>query len=228
MLALIDSTSVGTLVLPLWLMLAPGRLRTGRILLFLATVAGFYLVVGLVLHAVAEPLAGSAGEVLATRPVQTALLAAGAGLLVWSFRLEARAKREKARGTPVPGRLLRWRERAVGAGGGRGGAAALAGLALAAATAELATMLPYLAALGLLTTAGLDRSGSAGVLAAYCTVMVLPALLLLLLRRVAARWVDPALRRLDGWLVRNATDTLSWATGIVGVVLVVNTAGTIL
>ena len=38
-LALVDSTSFGTLLIPIWLMLAPGRLKAGRILVFLATVA---------------------------------------------------------------------------------------------------------------------------------------------------------------------------------------------
>ncbi|MCP9786755.1 hypothetical protein [Cyanobium sp. N5-Cardenillas] len=40
-LALIDSTSFGTLLIPLWLMLVPGRPRSGRIVLFLGTVAAF-------------------------------------------------------------------------------------------------------------------------------------------------------------------------------------------
>jgi hypothetical protein len=45
-LALLDSTSLGTLVVPLWLMLAPGRLHPGRNVPFLVTVAGFYLAHG--------------------------------------------------------------------------------------------------------------------------------------------------------------------------------------
>lgn len=48
-LALLDSTSFGTLLIPLWLMLAPGRVRPSRILLFLGTVAAFYLLLGIVL-----------------------------------------------------------------------------------------------------------------------------------------------------------------------------------
>ena len=48
-LALIDSTSFGTLVIPVWLMLAPGRIRPQRVLVFLVTVAVFYLAVGVAL-----------------------------------------------------------------------------------------------------------------------------------------------------------------------------------
>ena len=48
-LALIDSTSFGTLLIPIWLMLAPGRLRPGRMLLYLGTIYGFYLILGILL-----------------------------------------------------------------------------------------------------------------------------------------------------------------------------------
>jgi hypothetical protein len=50
-LALVDSTSIGTLVLPIWLMLQPGRLRAGRIALFLLVVGAFYWLMGLALLA---------------------------------------------------------------------------------------------------------------------------------------------------------------------------------
>jgi hypothetical protein len=49
LLALIDSTSFGTLLIPLWLMLASDRPRPARMLLFLGTVAAFYLLLGIVL-----------------------------------------------------------------------------------------------------------------------------------------------------------------------------------
>lgn len=39
-LALVDSLSIGTLLIPLFLLVAPGRVRAGRVLLYLATVAG--------------------------------------------------------------------------------------------------------------------------------------------------------------------------------------------
>ncbi|MEU5675395.1 hypothetical protein ABZ749_34945, partial [Micromonospora sp. NPDC047753] len=48
-LALIDSTSIGTLFIPVWLLLAPGPVNVRRILGYLATIAVFYLAVGLLL-----------------------------------------------------------------------------------------------------------------------------------------------------------------------------------
>ena len=46
-LALIDSTSFGTLLIPIWLLLAPGRVRAGRMLVYLGTIAVFYFAVGM-------------------------------------------------------------------------------------------------------------------------------------------------------------------------------------
>jgi hypothetical protein len=50
-LALIDSTSFGTLLIPIWLMLSPGRLRPRRIVLYLAVIGAFYFVLGVALTA---------------------------------------------------------------------------------------------------------------------------------------------------------------------------------
>ncbi|MHA7247896.1 GAP family protein [Arthrobacter tecti] len=230
-LALIDSTSFGTLVIPLWLMLAPGRLRVTRILVFLLTVCVFYFGVGVAVYFGAELAVEQFGDFLTTRPAQIGLLAAGLGLVAWSFSLEAKAKREKAAGAAPSGRFLRWRARAVGhddGGTATGGTLALVGLALAATTVEVATMLPYLGAIGLITTSEIGWPVSGGVLAGYCLLMVLPAVILLVLRLGAARLVDPVLRKLDGWLARNSTNTLSWLVGILGVVLVVNMSGAVL
>ncbi len=84
-LALIDSTSFGTLLIPLWLMLAPGRLRAQRVLLFLGTVAGYYLVLGAALLLGATALAEKMSAVLLTPAAAWAQLLLGAALLIASF-----------------------------------------------------------------------------------------------------------------------------------------------
>jgi len=219
-LALIDSTSFGTLLIPLWLLATPGRLRPGRVLVFVATVVAFYWVVGLAIlwgagwafEGLARIVASPVGHVLA--------LVAGVLLIVWSHLLDRRAKREKRDGVVLSGRAARWRERAVGTGAG--GAGALVALALTATTVELASMLPYLGATGAITASGIGWPWTALVLAGYCVVMVSPALVLLVARVVAARRVEPVLQRLEGWLTRNASETLSWVVGIAGILLVVH------
>jgi hypothetical protein len=262
-LALIDSTSFGTLVIPIWLMLAPGRVRPGRVIVFLATVAVFYLGVGLLLLAGSSLVQDALGvadaeSILAVPGVRVAELVLGLGLLVGSFAIDS-PKRRAATGAGTtdgarPGRLTRWREQAMGAtadggtaiglaggttadaaagdtaaggdGGTAGGATAggrgiggLVLLALAAALVEVGSMLPYLAGIGLIGTSSIDRPASALLLAGYCLVMIAPALVLLLVRIVAARIVEPPLRRFSDWLSRHAASTTAWIVGIVGFLL---------
>lgn len=261
-LALIDSTSFGTLLIPVWLLLAPGRLRAGRVLVYLGTVAAFYLAVGIVVLLGAGAFLDRFGDALDTRAAAIVQLLLGIGLFALSFRFDSkRAAKRDARAAaaapatvgarpsvpgdvpgreretasaPRPGRLSRWRERALGieadaAGSGgvrtRPSVLPLMGLALGAVAIEVGTMLPYLAAIGLLTTSDVGWPATGGILAAYCVVMIAPALLLLLGRLVAARAVDPLLRRLDAWLTRNATDMTGWVLGILGVLLALNAFG---
>ena len=100
-------------------------------------------------------------------------------------------------------------------------------IAVTAGVLEVATMLPYLAAIGLLTASapalGLGPVQSTGLLAGYCVVMVLPAVVLLLGRKVLRTTVTPVLERIDGWFAKHGQSTVAWIVGIVGVVLMLNT-----
>ena len=216
-LALVDSTSVGTLLVPIWFLLVPGPVRARRLLLFLGTIAGFYLVVGLLLLAGAEALRERAAGLADSPALTVGQLLLGAALFVLSFTIGRKGEDGQRR----PGRVLRWRDRAVsgGSGGSGGGTGVLVGLALGAGVLELATMLPYLGAIGLLGAADLPVVARGGALAGYCLVMVLPALVLLALRVLAARRVEPLLARVGAWLERTGAETTAWVVGIVGFLL---------
>ena len=54
-------------------------------------------------------------------------------------------------------------------------------------------MLPYLAAIGLITTSDLSLTGSVAVLLGYCLVMVAPALVLLAARLLLHERLSPTL-----------------------------------
>ncbi|MEH1164960.1 GAP family protein [Micromonospora sp. CPCC 205539] len=205
-LALVDSTSIGTLFIPVWLLLAPGPVNVRRILTYLATIAVFYLAVGLLLVGLGTSLAGVLGGALDNRGVLWAQLVLGVGLLALSFRYDGRRR-------PRSGGVLRWRDRATA---GDSSARWLVGLALLAALAEVATMLPYLGAVGLLATSGVGPAAVVGLLAGYCLVMVLPAVLLLVARVARPAWVDPVLVRLNNWIIAKAGSALGWILGIAG------------
>ncbi len=225
-LALVDSTSVGTLLLPVWFLLVPGRVQARRLVVFLGTIAGFYLLVGLALLAGAEVLRDRAAQLAGSPAVAVLQLLLGATLFVLAF-VPGRRRDGDGEGPRRPGRVLRWRDRAMGTGedGAGGGTGVLVGLALGAGLLEVATMLPYLAAVGLLSASGLGAVAQGGLLAGYCVVMVLPALVLLALRVVAARWVQPLLVRVGAWLERTGAETTAWVLGIVGFLLARDAVG---
>jgi hypothetical protein len=208
-LALIDSTSFGTLLIPIWLMLHPGPLRAGRLLVFLGTVATFYFGIGVAAAAGASALLPNLAALGDSRPFLWVQLTVGVALFFLSFRI-GKKKDNPAAGE---GRLARWRERALTAGSMRG----LIGLALTAVAVELGSMLPYLAAIGLITTAQLAIGQVVLIMAGYCLVMILPALLLLGVRITLRHRIEPLLQRISRWLANS--ETLAWVVGIVGFLL---------
>jgi hypothetical protein len=174
-LALIDSTSIGTLVVPIWLLLSADRPPMQRLLGYLVTIASFYLLVGVVLVFVVDAGLQSLGD-LANRPAVLWLqLIVGVGLFALCWRYDSARRRKRGE----PDRATRWRDRVLH---DPASTPRLVRLALAAGVLELLTMLPYLAAVGLLASAELLPVWYVPLLVGYCTVMVLPALVLVGLR----------------------------------------------
>lgn len=92
-------------------------------------------------------------------------------------------------------------------------------LSVTAVALELPTMLPHLAATGLITASDLGGVQRVGVLAGYCLVMVAPALVLLAARVLARRWVEPVLARLARWMERGSGEALAWVVAVIGLLL---------
>lgn len=218
-LALIDSTSFGTLLIPLWLMLAPGRPRPGRIVLFLLVVAGFYLVLGILLTAGALTLLDELQATMRATPFRVAQLVLGVVLLTLGLTIEPLTRRGKERRAArrrrkgAGDRMHAWRARVVDGGGGSG---ALVGLAVTAAAVEAASMVPYLAAIGLIVSSGPAPATALAVLTGYCAVMITPALLLLVARLALHERVTPLLGRVESWLSANAREATAWVVFLLG------------
>ncbi|TJZ75384.1 hypothetical protein FCG67_20540 [Rhodococcus oryzae] len=207
-LALVDSTSLGTLVIPLWLLMSPERPPVRRMVAYLGAIAGFYFAVGVLVLLTASTGIAAAGSVLRGPVALGVQLALGVGLFAISWRFDSRAKAGGG-----GGRVTRWRAKALDAQSSGSGVAVLA---VSAGALEVVTMLPYLAAIGLMISSGLSAAVSAAALAGYCVVMVLPACLLVLARTVAHTRVEPWLARADGFLSRHADSALGWVLGIAG------------
>ncbi|MBJ8341411.1 GAP family protein [Antrihabitans sp. YC3-6] len=211
-LALVDSTSIGTLVVPVWLLLSPKRPSVRMLAYYLATIAAFYFVVGVALALVAQAGTDWLQSSLRSPVVLVPQLAVGVGLFALSWRFDSKKRRSRGE----PDRVARWRERAIDSqSSGRG----LAILAVSAATLELFSMLPYLAAIGLLVASPLSAVQWIPLLACYCVVMIAPALLLVGARTAMHDRIEPLLRRIDAFLIRHADSAAGWALGIVGFLL---------
>ncbi|MBB3051394.1 hypothetical protein FHS23_002417 [Prauserella isguenensis] len=221
-LALVDSMSFGTLLIPVWLLMAPGRVRVGRVLLFLLVVTATYFLIGLALLVGAIALIDTFNGLRETDAFLIGQLAIGLGLFVVSIRMDNTGARARAaeRAANGEGRISRWRATAMGDGAvSIGSAAALMALAVTAVLVEVATMIPYLAAIGIITTRGPGWPGDAVLLAGYCLVMIIPALVLTFGRIVAHSVLARPLSRLDHWLTKHAHSTTAWIIGIVGAIL---------
>ena len=215
-LALIDSTSIGTLIIPLWLLLRPGW-RVRLIIVYLATITGFYLLVGLLLMAGALTVLPAFGALLDRPALGWVELGVGVALVAVSFWIDPLAVRKRAAkaGREVQ-KAPQWQQRIDRAAATPTG---MITLALGAGFAEVATMLPYLAAIAIISSFGLSALGSGLTLAGYTLVMIVPALGLLTARLVAGRRVNAALDRLGAWLARHTASSISWIVGIIGVLL---------
>ncbi len=223
LLALVDSTSMGTLVIPVILLVVGqgGALRiAGRTLLYLAVIGVFYLLLGVALLAGLLPLIDAFGHLLGSPPVMVALAALGLALVIYSFRIDPTAIAK--RGGDPEASARRWTARARRASGRP---AVLIALALLAGVIEAVSMIPYLAAMGILAEMGVGLVRGALILTGYCAVMVLPAVVLCGVRAALGNRADAVLERAHDWAVKNATSAFSWAVGIIGAIVLLNTAG---
>ncbi|ALJ21052.1 GAP family protein [Microbacterium sp. No. 7] len=222
-LALGDGLSVGTFLIPLFLLLAPGRVRVRRIGLYLATICLFYLGVGVLLMLGIVNLIGAAVAFVESTAGRLTILVAGLAMLVGGIavgmresrrRKEARARGETA--VRTGGRVLRWRDRALD---DEASAWSVVGVALAAGVVELAGMLPYLIGMGLIAGEPVALGAKYALLAGYVVVMIVPALAALAVRLLLARAAEPALHRVAGWMQGAGGASSAWLIAIVGALL---------
>ncbi|MBP2190432.1 GAP family protein [Nocardia goodfellowii] len=212
-LALVDSTSIGTLVLPIWLLMSPERPPARRLLTYLAAITVFYFAVGVALLTVVGSALDRFADLARSPIVLVPQLILGIALFAVSWRFDSKKRRERGE----PDRTAAWRTRALNS---QSSGTGLAVLAVSAGTLELFSMLPYLAAIGLLISSDLPTVTSIGLLAGYCLIMVTPALALMGARKLLHARIEPLLARIDAFLSRHADSATGWALAIAGILLV--------
>jgi cytochrome c biogenesis protein CcdA len=196
-LALVDSTSIGTIGVPIFL--AAARTPARRVLLYLATITIFYFLVGAVLLLGLDSAFGALGDVLDSRGALAVQLVLGLILFVLAFRIDT--------GSGAARRSWRPRDSSP---------RAMVMLALTAGAIEVASMVPYIAAIALLTAADMPMLGRLGILAVYTAIMALPALVLLGVSSSGGPAFQRLLDRVGAWIQRASGEMLGWALGIAG------------
>lgn len=216
-LALIDSTSLGTSLIPLWLLLSPGRLSKARIGSYLLTLTLAYFAMGLVVAAGAASLFNAFQSWIMSAP--DALLVGGQttiGILIISFGLTLLIRNVRGGAQDSGNTLFRWRNEAMTAGSSRG----LVRLALLAFGIEFATMVPYVGAIVAMTDAEMSWGSIVLWVFIYCAVMMAPAGILTVFRLALGHRIDPLLRRLDTWLERHMGTVSGTGLSLLGALIV--------
>ena len=202
-LALLDSTSLGTLVIPLVLVIARRQVDAGPLAVYLGTVVAIYYALGVALMAGYDVLIGPLSRAWSSDAGIWVRLVIGVVLFLVGVLSPTPARREGA--VPRPRSLSPWAMVVLGAG---------------AAASEAATMLPYLGANGIITGMSIGWPARLLILAGYCLLMVLPAIVLIGLAATLGNRVWPRLERLVPRLEREAKVSLLWAAALMGIFLI--------
>lgn len=100
--------------------------------------------------------------------------------------------------------------------------AAMIALGLTTSFLEVATAIPYFAAIGLMVSHHLSISEWFPILIGYNAMMVFPSLALLFLFVLSRRFAQKPLLYLQSLIHRNTSSVLSWIMCIAGLILLVN------
>ncbi|WP_331711531.1 GAP family protein [Brevibacterium ravenspurgense] len=148
-LALLDSLSLGTLVIPVALAIRQQRVEFRPQALYFLTVCAAFFTLGIALLLGMDTLFEALTDILRTPPALWARLIIGVGLAAFGIFAKNPKKRtpEEIADQPAPKSLSTW---------------AVIALGLSAAAAEAATMVPYLAAIGIMGNMGEPVARSPG------------------------------------------------------------------
>ena len=99
---------------------------------------------------------------------------------------------------------------------------AMIGLGITTSLLEVATAIPYFAAIGLMINSNISFNEWLPILLMYNVMMVAPALALLLLHMLFRRFMQRPLKNLQALFQKNTSSALSWIMFFVGLILLVN------
>lgn len=204
-LALLDSLSFASIVVTIFLLLS-NAYRPLRIMVYLLTVAGFYILLGIVLMngagAMFEFWLSGWKEHAAISYIQLLL---GIILVLIGVRLDNKPKGRSYK-------LERIKPQDT--------YSSMMKLGITVSMIEAATMLPFLSAIGLMTTRGLEVYEWMPMLVAYCAVMIAPPCLLLTLRYLMGDKANGFLLKINRKIEPYTQEALAVIAIIAGIYLI--------
>ena len=244
-LALVDSLSVGTLVIPIALIFVWRRVCFGLLGAYLTTIGGAYCGLGIALLFGFEAVVQRFSGVAEADWFRWVTLVLGVGLFLFgvaapnpkkqaakasdSVEQPSVASVDAAAATITSAAALPDADVREGrafrlARGVSLSVSGMVALALGAAVVEAATMLPYLGAMGIIQSMSVGMSSKIALIVGYCAVMILPAILMSVIAGVAGPAIFPRLERAIGRLEYEAKVTLLWIAAIVGLYMAYRSA----
>ena len=214
-LALLDSLSIGTLVIPLALILLWRSVRVPALAAYLLTVAAVYFALGVAMLLGFTGLSSYVERITDTPVFPWITLVLGAILAIYGIFGPDPVK-------PAPGELPKQLNKPI-----RTSLPKMIILGLGASLTEAATMLPYIAAMGIISDWGTPMAGQLIAIAAYCGVMIAPTVILAAIALVAGQKFFPRLEKAIPRLQYEAKVTLLWIAAIVGIYMVIHSVGAI-
>ncbi len=198
LLAVVDSINPSAIVVTLYLLSTSGARAVVQVGTYVAAIFVTYLLLGVAMILGLESLLPSLGRLL--DGTTGLILQSLAGLLLLAYSLTASDGSPSA---PVARPSVTT-------------TAALLALGVTVTAMELPTAVPYLAAVALITEAGLPMRAWAPLLAVYDVIFVLPPIALLLGHLVLRQRLAQSYAALGRKLESGARETMLWVAGLVG------------
>lgn len=203
-LALVDSLSIGTLIIPIALIVLWGKVHISPLSIYLGTVLTCYFALGLALLFGLQTFHTLGNQ----HWFHWAVLMIGIGLTAIGFL------------SPTPQRNSATTSKKVRKTNSTS-MAAMMSLALGASVVEAFTMLPYLAAMGIIQSFEISPTSKIGIILLYCIIMILPASVIstVALSSTSKKF----LTTIESWIPRleyEAKITLLWVAAIAGIYIV--------
>lgn len=201
-LAILDMFSPAIIGVSVYILMKAKAKQATLLLSYLLTVVIFYFCVGLCLMIGLDFIIDPIANIFNHKAAKIFLTVVGGLLFISSWFVPKRSNV----GSPKPKKFT---------------VAAMIALGLTTSIFEVATAIPYFAAIGLMISNQFSSFEWLPILIGYNVIMILPALALLFLFILSRRFAQKPLNYLQSLAQKNTSSALSWIMCIAGIIMLV-------